>query len=423
MTDYPYDADVLALVAQRLLRRAARRCTACPTQPPAGRDDLQRLLEVLAAPLAVLRQSIQELHADLFIDTADDRDDPLPRRDGRDAARVPRRRRPTAATCAARSAGGGARARPGALEEMGAELTGQPVVLQEGWKRIQLAQDLDLVRAERVVADVRPAIVAEQADGPLDALFHAVDVRPDLGHHGPPPPAPRRALAARRRHLPAARGDRARPLGSPRSDARFTFDPARRAAPLRARRAARRRPRAVRRPHLRAALRRRAGALVRRRRRLHDPRLRAAGGDRGRRARPSACRAPRVGRPQLARRRRHADGARRSPRAAGAARCGSSSDWPPSPAPGPALATEPGHVHATREPRPRRRGRRRPGDGRRGGPGGDGRAAAPVAARRRARRASSPARRSRSRAPRRRGAGRDRRRPWRARASCAACCT
>ena len=44
-----------------------------PDEPPAGRGELQSLLEVLAAPLAVLRQSIQELHADLFIDTADDR--------------------------------------------------------------------------------------------------------------------------------------------------------------------------------------------------------------------------------------------------------------------------------------------------------------------------------------------------------------
>jgi hypothetical protein len=77
---------------------------------------------------------------------------------------------------------------PTALEEMGGELTGQPVVLQEGWKRIQLTQDLDFVRAERVVPDVRPAVVAEQATGPLDALFHAVDVRrisATTGRHHP----------------------------------------------------------------------------------------------------------------------------------------------------------------------------------------------------------------------------------------------
>src|SRR6266545_3651215 len=66
---------------------------------------------------------------------------------------------------------------PAALEEMGGELSGQSVVLQEGWKRIQLAQDLNLVREERVAPDLRPGVVAEQATGPLDALFHSVDVR------------------------------------------------------------------------------------------------------------------------------------------------------------------------------------------------------------------------------------------------------
>jgi hypothetical protein len=60
---------------------------------------------------------------------------------------------------------------------MGGELTGQLVVLEERWKRIQLAQDLNLVRAKRVVPDVRPAVVAEQATGPLDSVFHAVDLR------------------------------------------------------------------------------------------------------------------------------------------------------------------------------------------------------------------------------------------------------
>ena len=186
MSDYPYDDDVLADVARRLYE-AVPAMHRLPDEPPTGRGDLQSLLEVLAVPLAVLRQSIQELHADLFIDTADDRmvpylaemvgtqlvfpDAESNRRDVRGTVGW-RRRKGT----------------PAALEEMGGELTGQSVVLQEGWKRIQLAQDLNLVRADRVVADLRPGIVAEQATGPLDALFHAVDVRQisaTTGRHHP----------------------------------------------------------------------------------------------------------------------------------------------------------------------------------------------------------------------------------------------
>jgi len=186
VSDYPYDDDVLAEVARRLYD-ALPAMYRVPDEPPAGRGDLENLLEVLAAPLAVLRQSIQELHADLFIDTADDRivpylaemvgtslvfpDAESNRRDVRGTVGW-RRRKGT----------------PAALEEMGGELTGQSVVLQEGWKHIQLAQDLDLVRPERVVTDLRPAVVAEQATGPLDAVFHAVDVRrisATTGRHHP----------------------------------------------------------------------------------------------------------------------------------------------------------------------------------------------------------------------------------------------
>ena len=225
-----------------------------PDEPPGGRGELQSLLEVLAAPLAVLRQSIQELHADLFIDTADDRIVPyLAEMVGTELVfpDAESNRRDVRGTVGWRRRKG----TPAALEEMGGELTGQSVVLQEGWKRIQLAQDLNLVRAERVVVDLRPGVVAEQATGPLDALFHAVDVRAHLGHDRAPPPAPRRALAAPDDHLPAARGDRRRPhapgLG------RALRDRSARRAPAAARAADRRRPRAVRRPHPGAALRRR----------------------------------------------------------------------------------------------------------------------------------------------------------------------
>ncbi|MDX6720780.1 MAG: hypothetical protein QOJ63_3034 [Solirubrobacteraceae bacterium] len=173
--DYPYDDDVLELVARQLYD-ALPAMYRVPDEPPTGRGELRSLLDVLAAPLAVVRQSIEELHADLFIDTADARivpylaemvglrlvfpDAESNRRDVRGTVAW-RRRKGT----------------PAALEEMGSELTGQSVVVQEGWKRIQLAQDLNLLRGERIVVDVRPGIVAEQADGPLDALVHAADVR------------------------------------------------------------------------------------------------------------------------------------------------------------------------------------------------------------------------------------------------------
>jgi hypothetical protein len=173
---YPYDEDVLARVVQ-LLYEALPAMHRIPDEPPVGRGELRSLVEVLAGPLAVVRQSIDELHADLFIDTAHDRivpylaemvgtrlvfpDPDANRRDVRGTVAW-RRRKGT----------------PSALEEMGTELTGQPVVLQEGWMRVQLAQDLDVPRPDRRAVDVRPAVVAEQVTGPLDALAHSVDVRP-----------------------------------------------------------------------------------------------------------------------------------------------------------------------------------------------------------------------------------------------------
>lgn len=173
---YPYDDDVLEELARRLYE-ALPAMYRVPDEPPAGRGELRSLLDVLAGPLAVLRQSIEELHADLFVDTAHDRIVPYL------AEMVGTRlvfpdaesnRRDVRGTVAWRRRKG----TPAALEEMAGELTGQPVVLQEGWKRIALAQDLNLVRAERVAVDLRPAVVAEHAAGPLDALFHAADVRP-----------------------------------------------------------------------------------------------------------------------------------------------------------------------------------------------------------------------------------------------------
>ena len=176
MSPYPYDDDVLEEVARRLYD-ALPAMYRVPDAPPGGNGELKRLLDVLAGPLAVLRQSIQELHADLFIDTADDRMVPYLAEMVGTALVFPdaeSNRRDVRGTVGWRRRKG----TPAALEEMGGELTGQSVVLQEGWKRLQLAQDLNLVRPDRVAVDLRPGVVAEQVTGPLDALFHTVDVRP-----------------------------------------------------------------------------------------------------------------------------------------------------------------------------------------------------------------------------------------------------
>lgn len=175
LADYPFDADVAADLAVRLFR-ALPEMYRVPDLPPQGRLELLRLLAVLAVPLATARQSVQELHADLFIDTADDAMIPYLAQMVGTALVFPdaaSNRRDVRGTVGWRRRKG----TPGALEEMGSELTGQAVVLQEGWKLVQLAQDLDLLRLERTTVDIRPAVVAEQTDGPLDALAHSVDVR------------------------------------------------------------------------------------------------------------------------------------------------------------------------------------------------------------------------------------------------------
>lgn len=146
------------------------------TEAPKGVEELFKFLRVLAAPIAEVRQNVDELWADLFIDKSADwvlpyladmvgmqlvfPDAPTNRRDVRGTVGW-RRRKGT----------------PAMLEEMATELSGQMVTTQEGWKRILLAQDLDLYRPERTVPSLRRASVAERVTGPLDAAFHAVDPR------------------------------------------------------------------------------------------------------------------------------------------------------------------------------------------------------------------------------------------------------
>jgi hypothetical protein len=183
---YPFDPDVRKRLTEVLhgLLPALYRVRDLPagkTSPkkiPGRAEDgeLYRFLKVLIAPLAETRQNIDELYADLFIDTSADwvlsylaemvgttlvfPDAPSNRRDVRGTVDW-RRRKGT----------------PAMLEEMGTELLGHATTLKEGWKLVLLAQDLDLVRLERTVVGYRPAVVAEQGMGPLDVLSHTLDAR------------------------------------------------------------------------------------------------------------------------------------------------------------------------------------------------------------------------------------------------------
>ncbi|OJH34517.1 phage tail protein [Cystobacter ferrugineus] len=169
---YPFDPDVRDHVGRLLYELL-------PSLYRVRDEDsgeLRRFLQVLAAPLAELRQNVEELHGDLFIDTCNDwiipyladmvgvelifPDAASNRRDVRGAVSWRRRK--------------GTR---GALEEMASDLSGQMVVTHEGWKRLLLSQDLNLLRAERVVTDVRRTTLAEGATGPLDGAYHVLDAR------------------------------------------------------------------------------------------------------------------------------------------------------------------------------------------------------------------------------------------------------
>lgn len=184
---YPYDSDLREYVAKLLYdaipslykledEKAKRR------NPP-DPAELEEFVSIFAAPLAIVRQSIEELYGDLFIDSAQDwvlpylaqmvgtrlvfPDASSNRRDIR--ATIHWRRR---------------KGTPSMVEDLGNELTGQLVVTQEGWKRIQMTQDLNLLRMERTVPLIRSATIAEQSQGPLDSLYHAVDGRLISQHTG-----------------------------------------------------------------------------------------------------------------------------------------------------------------------------------------------------------------------------------------------
>jgi hypothetical protein len=233
---YPYDPGIRALVAARLYELLPE-IYRVQDEPPRGQGELQAFLRVLAAPLAAVRQNIEELYADLFIDSCNDwvipyladmvgttlvfPDARSNRMDVRGTVTW-RRRKGT----------------PGMLEQMSAELTGVPVVSQEGWKRLLVAQDLNLLRRERTIADARDPLLAETARGPLDASFHAADLRAISASAGRYHPRHMVHWVHPTRYFPLVDATPARWTGpgSGPQDHRWTFDPLGRMIALGARR-------------------------------------------------------------------------------------------------------------------------------------------------------------------------------------------
>ncbi|MCH9650648.1 MAG: hypothetical protein K0U98_20605 [Deltaproteobacteria bacterium] len=233
---YPYDPQTRAYVA-RLLYQHLPALYRVEDQPPKGRAELERFLQVLAAPLATLRQNIEELHADLFIDSAADEVLPLlaemvgttllfpepdaNRRDIRGTVGW-RRRKGTVAT----------------LEELAANLVEQLAASHEGWKVVQMTQDLDLLRPDRVVPDLRDRVLAEKVSGPLVATHHSVDLRRIGRHTGKYHPRHVFHYVHPTRLFDLQEGSPRDLTAAPDPDLRFSFHPLAADLPLRLRRTA-----------------------------------------------------------------------------------------------------------------------------------------------------------------------------------------
>lgn len=188
---YSFDPDHLertrdllyGLVPEFYKRRDRAAFVAVPPEP----EELRAVVEALAAPLAALRQSVEELYGDLFVESAGAEMLPmLAASIGVDLvfADAEANRRNLAAAMGWRRRKG----TPSMLEEMARTLADRQVALQEGWKALMLTQDLNILRPERVLAHLRQASVADRAAGPLATLSRLFDPRPigaESGHVHP----------------------------------------------------------------------------------------------------------------------------------------------------------------------------------------------------------------------------------------------
>jgi hypothetical protein len=191
---YPFDPEIRELVTDRLYKLLPElyrlRDFNDPVNEPKkwkqtepGLEELYRFLYVVAAPLAEVRQSIDELHANLFVDTSADWALPYlaelvdltlifpearaNRRDLRSAVAF-RRRKGT----------------PDTLERLGNELSERIVATQEGFKLLLVSQDLDFLRPAHGIPSLVSPLIGEAATGPLDRHAHVVDIRPPTAQSG-----------------------------------------------------------------------------------------------------------------------------------------------------------------------------------------------------------------------------------------------
>ncbi len=226
MTGYRHDPDRLArtaaLLYQHLPAHLKVRDELAAGAVPPGDQELRAFVDVLAAPLAALRQSIEELHGDFFVDTAGDAILPLlaesiglqlvfgtaeaNRRDL--AGAVSRRRR---------------KGTPSMLEELARVLSDRLVASNEGWKLVQITQDLDLLRPDRTTPNLRAPSVAERIAGPLENIARAVDPRPITARSGRVHPRHMAHWAHLSQFFPL-RGASPHRLPDGAADLRFAFD-------------------------------------------------------------------------------------------------------------------------------------------------------------------------------------------------------
>ncbi len=226
MTGYPYDPDRLAqtaaLLYQHLPAHLKSRDERAAGAIPPGDQELRAMVDILAAPLAALRQSIEELQSDFFVDTAGDAMLPLlaesiglrlvfgiAEANRRDLAGVVARRR--------------RKGTPAMLEEMARVLSDQLVTSIEGWKLVQISQDLDILRLDRTTPDLHSPSVAERVTGPLESLAKSVDPRPITGRSGRVHPRHMAHYSHLSRFFPLI-GASALQLPDGANDLRFAFD-------------------------------------------------------------------------------------------------------------------------------------------------------------------------------------------------------
>ncbi|MDB4930681.1 MAG: hypothetical protein JWM10_3165 [Myxococcaceae bacterium] len=208
-----------------------------PEHLPRGTADLYRLLRVLAAPFAVLRQNVDELHADLFVDRSGDA--MLPLLAGQVGSRLVFKdadddRADLRGTVAWRRRKG----TRSMLEDMASALLHRRVVTQEGWSRLLVSQDLNLLRPERGACDVRSPELADTCAGPYDAAFHALDARRPTATTGRYHPKHVTHWTHATTMFPVRRGTPGpgpQISGLPALSRRYAFHPAGAEAPLRVR--------------------------------------------------------------------------------------------------------------------------------------------------------------------------------------------